>query len=98
MNSIGNKYEIIRPIGAGGFGTVYLVWDKNIQKYFACKYINDSGAGKELGWLRDLKHEALPALHDFIEEEESRCIIMDYVEGLTLEELIRQKGRCPEED
>lgn len=98
MNSIGNKYEIIRPIGAGGFGTVYLVWDKNIQKYFACKYINDSGAGKELGWLRDLKHEALPALHDFIEEEESCCIIMDYVEGLTLEQLIRQKGRCPEEE
>lgn len=96
------KYEIIRPLGAGKEGCVYLVIDSALSRLAALKQIGE-GAGAEgtqpVGgevipeavFLRDLRHSMLPVVYDLLYED-GWYLVMEYIEGISLHNYIEKKG------
>jgi serine/threonine protein kinase len=99
------RYQIRRVLASGSAGTVYLVKDqqtKNIKyQLFALKEIVglDQQARYHLTvgsmTLRQLRHSALPAVHTIFNDDKRGCVyvVMDYVEGVSLEALCLQQPR-----
>ena len=94
-----NKYEVLKPIAEGGMGSVWLVKDLHLNKLAAVKinhsqmnYNNPSGVLQEREVLKQLSHPMLPHIIDFFQEGGSECLVMEYVEGITLEQYLRQFG------
>lgn len=92
-----NKYEILRPIAEGGMGIVYLVKDLHLNKLAAVKVSKNQGrcggrdaALGEMEVLKRLSHPALPSIIDFFEEGGNICLVMEYIEGITLEQYLRK--------
>lgn len=95
-----NKYEVLKTIAEGGLGVVYLVKDLHLNKLAAVKVSKNPGNEKEKEFvfremevLRELSHPALPGIIDYFEERESNCLVMEYVDGITLEQYLRKFGR-----
>lgn len=99
MLSIGlvkrDRYIIDRIIGRGGTSCVYLVRDIHIGKRWALKEIyNDSKlsyklAARETEILKSIDFPLFPRIVDAWQENEAIYIVSDYVEGTTLERLLR---------
>ena len=105
---VDGKYEILKEIGHGGMSTVYLAMDKNLNKQWAVKEIRKQGNNKidgavvnslqvEANLMKRLDHPALPRIVDIINSDETICIIMDYIEGETLEKILERYGAQPED-
>ena len=88
--------------------TVYLAMDKNLNKQWAVKEIRKQGNNKidgavvnslqvEANLMKRLDHPALPRIVDIINSDETICIIMDYIEGETLEKILERYGAQPED-
>lgn len=94
-----HKYEVLRPIAEGGMGSVYLVKDLHLNKLAAVKVSKKKLQGidgtmmKEREVLKQLSHQALPQIIDFFEEGGECYLVMEYVEGITLEQYLRKFGR-----
>jgi len=84
-----HKYEVLRPIAEGGMGSVYLVKDLHLNKLAAVK-VNAGPVEGEAEMLKTLSHPALPRILDIFYEGEKECIVMEYVEGITLEQYLRR--------
>ena len=96
--SIGGKYEILEETGKGGSGQVYRVLDSRLEKIWAAKRILRAGPGKEEQALVRLENSAFPRIVDVVEEGDYRYLIMDWVEGETLEKRLKREGAfAPEE-
>ena len=102
-----HRYQIKEQIGRGGSGSVYKVWDIYLEKEWAMK-ISEEKRTKNLGWnaienmtekkaLKQLSHPNFPRIVDAFEEDGKSILIMDYVHGVTLEEVIK-KGPMKEEE
>ncbi|MDO4647300.1 MAG: serine/threonine-protein kinase [Eubacteriales bacterium] len=105
---IDDKYKVIRRIGHGGMSNVYLVLNERANKLWALKEIRKDG-GKdprvtrqslivETKILRQLKQKHLPSIIDVIETEETYLILMDYIEGITLLQVLEERGAVNQED
>jgi serine/threonine protein kinase/Tol biopolymer transport system component len=94
-------YRILKPLGSGGMGKVFLAEDSNLQRLIALKLLPPSLTGSTDSTLR-FRQEALAAsaishpniahIHEFGEVEGRYYLTMEYVEGKTLRELIREKA------
>lgn len=96
-----NNYKIIKPIGKGGMGNVYLA--ENLSKHALCAVKEQSAQGKgrelvfsEINIQKKLNHPALPHIYEFCETDGCLYIVMEYIEGRTLDSLLNEKG-CFEE-
>lgn len=100
---LNDKYEILDHIGTGGMSTVWLARDRNVRRLWAVKDIskkdpkyeltvNEKKTLSEIEIMRKLDHPALPRIVDVIDEEDDIFVIMDYIEGETLEKLLEQYG------
>jgi len=92
------RYQLVREIGRGGFGVVYLAEDcqRNHQQV-AVKQINigqlsaresidaTDSYNREVTLLSRLKHRRLPRIYDHFTDPEHWYLVMDYIEGQTLE-------------
>lgn len=92
---IDGRYRIIRQLGQGSEGSVYLAVKESIYKFYAVKVLEKEGKcfskeGIEL-WKR-LSHPGLPEIVDIIEETDEVCLVMEYVEGSTLSEVLDLQG------
>ena len=102
-STIDNKYEILKEIGRGGMSTVYLAMDKRLNKQWAVKEIkkvaNDANNEivvqsllAEANLMKRLDHPALPRIVDIIDDGELIYIIMDYIEGESLDKILLNGG------
>ena len=80
------KYQLIRTLGQGQTGTVYLAFHQELREYRAVKQVAKSSADyeqfkKEALLLTSLSHEGIPIVYDL--EEDSCCsyLIEEYLEG-----------------
>ena len=105
---IDGKYEILKEIGRGGMSIVYLAMDKRLNKQWAVKEIRKKGSGKndeivvnsllaEANMMKKLDHPALPRIVDIIDNGVTIYIIMDYIEGESLDKILNEYGAQPEE-
>ncbi|WP_274362233.1 serine/threonine protein kinase [Paenibacillus thermotolerans] len=89
---IEERYRILKPIGEGGMGRVYLAEDLRLSgQRWAVKWIpwdeyDPDQPLKEAKMMIDLQHPSLPRIVDFIpmKEEGGCCLVMDYLAGETL--------------
>jgi serine/threonine protein kinase len=91
------KYKIISPLGSGGFGTVYLAHDTWIDKKVAIKVPHRQGLDfgellREPRLLASVSHPNIVAITTAEKQENVFFIVMEYVQGETLENIISLKG------
>ncbi len=104
---IGGKYEVLRKIGEGGMSVVYLVMDTHLNKNWALKEVRrdlvqdfevvKQGLVVETNMLKKLSHPFLPRIVDIIETEGVFYVVMDYIEGMTLKQVLDEYGAQPQE-
>ena len=89
-----DKYMIIKTLGSGSQGKVYLVEDKTDQNAYAMKVGSDKALMRqESQLLQRLRYPAFPVWKDYFEEVDG-CLVMEYVEGITLREYMQKKKRA----
>ena len=98
---INDRYEIIRSIGEGGMANVYLALDTILDRRVAVKILRGDLAEDEK-FVRRFQREAISAsslndpniveVYDVGEDDGKYFIVMEYVQGLTLKQLIKKRG------
>lgn len=105
---IDGKYEILREIGRGGMSIVYLAMDMRLNKQWAVKEIRKRDSGKneeivvnrllaEAKLMKRLNHPALPRIVDIIDNGITIYVVMDYIEGESLDKILETHGMQSEE-
>ncbi|CAN5293676.1 hypothetical protein BH10ACI1_BH10ACI1_01380 [soil metagenome] len=99
-------YEIVKQIGAGGMGEVYLAKDNKLDRKVAVKILNEKFAEHESNlnrFIREAKaasalnHPNILVIHEIGESENSNYIVSEYIEGKTLREVIEASAmKLPE--
>lgn len=98
---INDRYEIIRSIGEGGMANVYLGYDTILDRNVAIKVLRGDLSNDEK-FVRRFQREALSAsslahpniveMYDVGEDDGTYYIVMEYIEGKTLKQLIKKRG------
>ena len=83
---LNNTYRLLKTLGMGGLGEIYLGYHENLQKYVVIKKVKDHCTGLvnnriEVDILKSLHHTYLPQVYDFIENEEGIFTVMEYISG-----------------
>lgn len=93
---IGGKYRLMKRIGKGGGGNVYMAEDMHMGKIWAVKEVEmGQQFERESETLRAVRHKNLPLLVDVIRQEEKAYLVMEYIEGNTLQEVLKEKKTLP---
>jgi HAMP domain-containing protein len=103
--SLGVRYEVKALLGAGGMGMVYRAVDRELQEVVAIKTLkpeiiaSDTTAlerfKSEIRLARKISHRNVVRTHDLGESRGLYFITMEFVEGKSLKELVRLRGRLP---
>ena len=98
---INDRYEVIKSIGEGGMANVYLGYDTILDRNVAIKVLRGDLANDEK-FVRRFQREALSAsslahpniveMYDVGEDEGTYYIVMEYVDGKTLKQLLKKRG------
>lgn len=95
-----NRYRIVRQLGQGGMGTVYEAVDERLDTTVALKesHFTDEQLGKqferEARLLARLRHAAVARVIDHFKENDSQFLVMDFIDGEDLWEMLRGNGRA----
>ena len=101
---LASRYQVAQVLGCGGMGAVYLAYDQRIQgRQVAVKENLDttplahSQFDAEVKVMAALRHPNLPGISDHFTGPNGRqYLVMDYIAGETLEDLVAQRGPLPE--
>ncbi|MGB7923070.1 MAG: protein kinase [Pyrinomonadaceae bacterium] len=91
------RYRVAEQVGQGGMGEVYVATDERFQSTVAIKrtfYTNPEmrkAFEREARLLNRLRHAALPKVSDHFSEGENRFLVMEFIEGSDLGELLKQR-------
>ena len=98
---INDRYEILKLIGEGGMANVYLANDTILDRQVAIKVLRGDLSNDDK-FVRRFQREALAAsslshsniveIYDVGEDDGSFYIVMEYIEGKTLKQLIKKRG------
>ena len=98
---IGERYEIVKSIGEGGMANVYMAQDTILDRKVAIKVLRGDLSHDEK-FIRRFQREALSVsnlshpniveVYDVGEEEGQHYIVMEYIEGKTLKQLLQKRG------
>jgi serine/threonine-protein kinase len=99
------RYDVLGTIGKGGMGVVYRARDRQLDEIVALKVLRSDVLKddptllerfkREIKLARRITHRHVLRTHDFGETEGTPYISMEYLEGVTLKDLIRGKGALP---
>jgi len=100
------RYQVIEALGTGAMGTVFRGWDPRLKRPVALKTIRLAGAleaerrhdliatlTREAVTVARLSHPNVVAVYDLEDAPEAAFIAMELVDGMTLEALLRRRGR-----
>ncbi len=104
---VDGKYKILNKVGQGGMSVVYLAMNEKANKQWAVKEVRKDGVldfeavkqglVAETDILKKLNHPNLPSIIDVIDTEDSFIIIMDYIQGNSLNKALDEFGAQPQE-
>ena len=102
--ALGQQYEIVRQLGRGGMGAVYLARERSLERFVAIKVLRPDLADavearerfrQEARIAARLSHPGILPLHTYGEVGGLWYFVMGYVRGVTLAERLRTEGRLP---
>lgn len=97
---INNRYEIVKSIGEGGMANVYLANDKILDRKVAVKVLRGDLSSddrfirrfqREALSVSNLSHSNIVEVYDVGEEDGQYYIVMEYIEGKTLKQLLKKR-------
>ncbi|MFZ5805506.1 MAG: protein kinase domain-containing protein [Acidobacteriota bacterium] len=99
------RYQIVRELGRGGMGTVYLAYDPELSRHVAIKGLGTGQATperrerlrREARAAAALTHPNIAQIYDVITQQEQDFVVMEWVEGQTLAELVDSGPLSPGE-
>lgn len=104
---VDGKYKILSKVGQGGMSVVYMAINEKANKTWAVKEVRKDGVldfesvkqglVAETDILKKLNHPNLPSIIDVIDTEDSFIIIMDYIQGNSLNKALDEYGAQPQE-
>lgn len=104
---VDGKYKILNKVGQGGMSVVYLAMNEKANKQWAVKEVRKDGVldfesvkqglVAETDILKKLNHPNLPSIIDVIDTDDSFIIIMDYIQGNSLNKALEEFGAQPQE-
>ena len=104
---VDGKYRILNKVGQGGMSVVYMAMNERANKTWAIKEVRKDGSQNfdvvkqglivETDMLKRLNHSHLPSIIDVIDGKDSFLIVMDFIEGKTLKNIIDEYGPQPQE-
>src|SRR6266498_344730 len=95
-----DRYTLVKVLGRGGMGIVWLARDEELERDVALKFLPDlmiqdhavfDQLKRETKRCLELTHPHIVRIHDFVHDERSGCISMEYVDGETLSNLRAEK-------
>ncbi|WP_258359463.1 protein kinase domain-containing protein [Moorella sulfitireducens] len=101
------RYEIIEALGGGGMARVYRGQDRLLHRYVTIKILREQFASdggfltrfhKEAQAVASLSHPNVVSIYDVGQEDGLHYLIMEYVEGRSLKELIKERGFLPAQE
>ncbi|MBR5341070.1 MAG: Stk1 family PASTA domain-containing Ser/Thr kinase [Erysipelotrichaceae bacterium] len=101
---IGNRYRIVKLLGKGGMADVYLAFDTILKREVAVKVLKSDMADddmalerfkREAGAVTQLSHPNIVDVYDVGDDGDKHYIVMEYVKGYTLKQLIKKRGPIP---
>jgi serine/threonine protein kinase len=104
---LNGRYQITRPLGRGGMGTVFLAEHLQLQSILAIKEVCSPGESeeerqntleqyqREARFLVQLNHPNLPKVTDAFVENDRFYLVMEYIEGVTLEARLKERAGRP---
>ncbi len=104
--AVGAQFELVRLLGRGGMGFVYLARERGLERLVAIKVLSPEVAAatrnrerfrQEARMAAKLTHPNILPLHSFGEVGDLAYLVMDYVRGETLAERLDREGRLPSE-
>ncbi|MCE7008710.1 serine/threonine protein kinase [Kibdelosporangium philippinense] len=95
----GGRFKKIKALGHGGFGTVWLAMDTQLDRTVAVKIAHAPDAETEQRMLREaralaaVRHPNCVRVYDIVEDEDGLGIVMEYIEGLPLADAVHENGK-----
>ena len=105
--ALGQQYEIVRSLGQGGMGAVYLARERSLERFVAVKVLRPDLADaeesrerfrREARVVAQLSHPSILPLHTFGEVGGTWYFVMGYVRGTSLAERLHVEGRLPADE
>jgi serine/threonine-protein kinase len=101
---LNGRYEVLKPLGKGGMGVVYLAHDHELDEKVAVKVLRAELARSpdvarrfrsEIKLARKVRHRNVCGIHEYGQDGHLQYIVMEYIQGTDLKQLIRQGGPLP---
>ena len=105
---IDGKYRVLTKLGEGGMSRVYLAHDIRLNKQWAIKQLKTTGHPekdeiivqsfiREANMMKQLDHPFLPRIVDIVNQDDSVYVVMDYIEGRSLANILEEYGPQPQQ-